>query len=167
MKHVIRALMIATVAVVSSVSSATIAAAQDNQRGQPKTPFSTADFAKLHWLEGTWSGTSEGESPMFERIRFSSDSTIDITYFADSPTGRETGTARVNLSVGRVYFLLGPGRWGATKVETSGVYFVPQVNAHNTFNWQFQSPNAWTSTSRTGMGGKDRVTVYQMTRVSP
>jgi hypothetical protein len=141
--------------------------AQSNSRGQPVTPISSADFAKLHWLEGVWKGTSPGESPMVERYHFSTDSTIDITYFADSLTGRQTGTGRVNLSVGRVYYTLGPGRWGATRLDAKGVFFVPQVNAHNTYNWASQSHDAWTSTMRTGMGGREQVIVYQMQRVSP
>jgi hypothetical protein len=154
-----------TAALVLMASRA--AGAQDNQRGQPKTPVSPADFAKLKWMVGSWKGTSAGETTLFERIRFTNDSTIDMTFFADSLTGRQTGVAKVNLSVGRVYYTLGPGRWGATRVDANSAYFVPQVNAHNTYNWVYQSNDVWTSTMRTGMGGKDRTTVYQMQRIAP
>lgn len=162
----IRRACIATLVLATSALSPNAVHAQTTQRGLPKTPFSASDFSRLRWLEGAWVGTSPDETPMFERYHFSNDSTIDVAYFADSLTGRQTGTARVNLSVGRVYFVLGPGRWGATRIDSSGVFFVPLVNAHNTYNWAQQSKDSWTSTMRTGMGGRERVTVYQMRRIA-
>jgi hypothetical protein len=45
------------------------------------------------------------------------------------------------------------------------VYFVPQVNAQNSFAWSFQSPNSWTSTMRSGFSGRERMTVYTLERV--
>ena len=137
-----------------------------SSRGQPTTPFAAADLGKLRWLEGTWKATAPGEQPIYQRYRFESDSTMDITYFADSTLARETGHGRVYLSVGRIYHTFGPGRWGATSVDSTGVFFVPQVNAHNTFAWSYQSPEKWTATQRTGYSGRERVTVYQMERIS-
>ena len=98
-------------------------------------------------------------------IEFANDSTIEITYFGDSTMARTTGSGRVYLTVGRIYHTFGPGRWAATHVDETGIYFVPQANAHNTFAWSSSSPDAWTATSRTGLGGHDRVTVYQMRRI--
>jgi len=152
----------AMAAVAVPMSSAT---AQRSQRGQPKTPFAPGDFARFRSIEGTWKATSPGEKTYYERYHFSSDSTIDITYYSDSAFSKETGTGRVYLSVGRVYHTFGPGRWGATSVDSSGAYFVPQVNAQNTFAWSFQSPNVWTSTMRSGFSGRERVTVYTLDRV--
>jgi len=140
--------------------------AQSSQRGQPKTPFGTADFARLRRLEGSWVGTAPGESNLYERFRYANDSTIEITYYRDSTFSQESGTGRVYLTVGRVYHTFGPGRWGASHVDSAGVFFVPQVNAHNTFAWSFDSPDAWTATARGGMGGHERVTVYHMRRVA-
>ncbi|MGH9884249.1 MAG: hypothetical protein ACREBE_01885, partial [bacterium] len=109
-------------------------AAQTSQRGQPTTPFGTGDFAKLRWIEGSWTGTAPGRSSVFERYRFINDSTIQITYFGDSAFTREAGSGRVYLTVGRIYHTFGPGRWGATRLDESGVYFIPQMNARNTFS---------------------------------
>lgn len=159
--YVRRALRLAAGA---GVVVATVAGAQ-SQRGQPTTPFQASDFAKLHWLEGTWRGTSPGQSTVFERYRFVNDSTIEITYFADSTLARETGTGRVYLTVGRIYHTFGPGRWGATRLDQSGVYFIPQVNARNTFAWAYGSPDTWTATLRSGASGRETVTVYEMKRV--
>ena len=139
--------------------------AQRSQRGQPRTPFSASDFAKLHWLEGAWIGTAAGADTVYARYHFSSDSTVDITYYRDRAMSRPSANGRIYLTVGRVYQTFGPGRWGATHVGSDGVYFIPQVNAHNTFAWAYESPDAWTATTRTGVSGRDRVTVYHMARI--
>jgi len=94
---------------------------------------------------------------------------------AQPPTGRksltlnsrQSGSGRVYLSVGRVYYTYGPGRWGASHVADDGIFLVPQVNARNTFGWKQVSPDSWTSTMRSGVSGHDRVIVYQMRRITP
>jgi hypothetical protein len=136
------------------------------QRGQPKAAFAVADFAKLHWLEGSWTGTSPGERGYAERCRFVNDTTIEITFY-DSTFTRETTTGRLYLSVGRIYHTMGPGRWGATHIDDKGIYFVPQANAQNSVSWTRQSGDEWTSTSRAGFTGFDRVIVYKMRRARP
>ena len=139
--------------------------AQSSQRGQPTTPFASTDFAKLKWLEGTWRGSAPGQDPFYERYHFVNDSTIEISYYRDSTLTRETGTGRVYLTVGRIFHTTGPGRWGATRVDSSGIYFIPQVNARNTFAWAYQSGDSWTATLRSGASGRETVTVYDMKRM--
>jgi hypothetical protein len=163
-KIIYRAAMSAVFAAGVAILSAGTARAQ-SQRGQPRTPFATSDFGKLRWLEGTWRGTAAGHEPFYERYHFVNDSTAQITYFSDSTLSRPTGEGRVYLTVGRIYHTFGPGRWGATHVDSSGVFFIPQVNAHNTFAWRQDTPDTWTATLRTGLSGHSRVTVYTMTRV--
>ena len=153
-----RAALLALVAVAPLV-------AQSSQRGQPVTPFATSDFAKLKWLEGTWRGSAAGQEPFFERYRFVNDSTIEISYYRDSTLAHESGTGRVYLTVGRIYHTTGPGRWGATRVDSSGIYFIPQVNARNTFAWAFKSADTWTATLRSGATGRETVTVFEMKRL--
>lgn len=168
MRHVggrtIRLWSAVIIAVAATALVAPSASAQ-SFRGQPKGAFGTADLARLKWLEGTWEGTSPTERSFFERYEFANDSTIEITYYADSTMTRATGNGRVYLSVGRIFHTFGPGRWAASRVDESGAYFVPQTNAHNTFAWAFRSPDAWTATVRTGVSGHDRVTVYEMRRI--
>jgi hypothetical protein len=136
-----------------------------SQRGQPATPFAVSDFAKLKWIEGTWRGTAPGQEPFFERYRFVNDSTIEISYYRDSTLARESSTGRVYLTVGRIYHTSGPGRWGATRVDESGIYFIPQVNARNTFAWAYQSADSWTATLRSGATGRETVTIFEMKRL--
>src|SRR5689334_19281725 len=164
MRSLIRMAVLSAVVMAAPILTASVSA-QTSQRGQPKTPFGPKDFGKLRWMEGTWRATAPGEKTYYERYRFVNDSTIEITYYADSTFTKETGNGRVYLSVGRVYHTFGPGRWGATSVDSSGVYFVPQVNAQNSFAWSFQSPNSWTATMRSGFSGRERVTIYTLDRV--
>lgn len=135
------------------------------QRGQTRAAFSTADLANLKWLVGTWKGTAPNERTFYERYAFENDSTIEIAYFDDPTLSRVTGTGRVYLSVGRIYHTFGPGRWVATHIDDTSAFFIPQMNAHNTFAWAKTSPDSWTSTVRMGLSGHDRVTVYEMRRV--
>ena len=164
MGPLIRHLLFAAAA--SSLAAApAFAQVRVSERGQPRTPFSTSDFGRLRWLEGRWVGTANGEQPIYERYSISSDSTIDVTYYRDSAFTQTAGTGRVYLAAGRVYHTFGPGRWGATQIDSSGAYFVPQVNAHNTFAWSIVSPDEWTATMRTGVSGHERITVYRMRRI--
>jgi len=167
MRFSARALAIAAIAGATLFSGRAGAQAQISRRAEPKTPFSVSDLAKLKWLEGSWAGTSVGERPMYARYHFANDSTIDITYYGDSTFTRQSGGGRVYLSVGRVYYTFGPGRWGASHIADDGIFLVPQVSAQNTFGWKQESPDSWTSTMRSGVSGHDRVIVYQMRRISP
>lgn len=136
-----------------------------SRHGQPKTPFSAADLAKVRWLEGTWEATAPGETTIYQRYHFVDDSTVQITYYRDPALAQETGNGRLYLTVGRVYHTFGPSRWAATHVDSDGLYFVPQTTARNSFAWEYKSPDSWTSTMRAGVGGHEHVTVYQMRRI--
>ena len=166
MKQLIRSLLTLT-ALGAALMTPSVTHAQRSSRGQPKTPFGATDFAKLKWLEGSWVGTAPEETPIYSRYHFATDSLIEITYVRDSTFSQESGTGRVYLTVGRVFHAFGPSRWGASNVDSTGVYFIPQVNAHNTYSWTYQSPDSWTATQRNGLSGRERVTVYQMKRVKP
>jgi hypothetical protein len=140
-------------------------AAAQSQRALPRARFGTTDLPKLRWLEGRWRGSGPGEAPFYEGYHFANDSTLEITYYADSSFGRATGTGRVYLSVGRIYHTTGAGQWGATKVDETGAYFIPERNANNTFNWNYESADAWTSIVRSSATGQERVRVYSMRRI--
>jgi hypothetical protein len=167
MRNLIRSLLTATVATLLTVAAmpAVAHAQYPSQRGQPRTPFGTADFAKLHWLQGDWAGTAPDESPLYVRCKFTSDSTADITYYRDPSFAQPSGASRLYLSVGRVYHAYGPNRWGAAHVGTDGVVFVPQVSTRSNLQWDYVSPDEWKATQRSGVGGHEHVTVYDMKRV--
>jgi hypothetical protein len=151
----------ATAIVAGLIFAAPVAA----QQGQTATAFAVSDFSKLRWLAGSWEGSAPGESSIFERYRFVDDSTAEITYYRDASFAEQTSTGRLYLSVGRVYHTYGPSRWVATHVGGDGVFFTPQTNTRNSFSWTYDGPDMWTATMRTGVSGRERVTVYHMKRV--
>lgn len=159
-RHLIQALLFG-----SALAIATPVFAQ-GAKNQPRTPYSVGDFAKLKWLEGSWEGTAPGETSLFQRIRFVNDSTAEITYYRDAGFSQESGNGRLYLSVGRVYHTFGSNRWAATHVGADGIYLIPQA-ARNNFDWKFVSPDSWTSTMRSGVGGHEHVTIYTMKRARP
>lgn len=165
MRLFIRAFQTAALAASCVALAAGVAGAQLARRDQPRTPFAATDFAHLHWLEGSWIGSAPGETPLYERFHFTTDSTAEITFYRDSAFSQAIGTGRVYLTVGRVYHTYGSGRWGATHLDSASVFFIPQLNAHNTFEWSYQSADEWTSTLRSGAAGHEHVTVYHMRRV--
>ena len=144
MRTLTRRLLLAAAGSLLAVAPA-LAQVRVSERGQPKTPFSTADFGRLRWLEGSWVGTANGEPTIYERYRISSDSTIDVTYYRDSAFTQQAGIgSRLSGRGPRLPFV-----WarplGRTQVDSAGAYFVPQVNAHNTFAWSVVSPDEWTA----------------------
>lgn len=147
------------------VASSGLAGAQS--RNVPHEVFGPTDFARLRWLQGDWAGTAADEAPTYQRFRFSDDTAIAITYYRDPAFTQETANGRVYLSVGRIYHTFGSNRWVATRADSSGLYFVPQTTARNNYSWVRVSPDAWTSTMRTGVSGHQRVIIYNMKRVSP
>jgi hypothetical protein len=159
----IRALLISFA--LAAVAAPRAHAQLPSRHGQAKQAFSLAEFGKLRWLEGDWAGTSATESPIYTRYKFTNDSTIDISYFRDQGFSQPMGEARVYLSVGRVFQTFGPNRWGATHVSDDGVYFVPQASIRSYLEWKPDSPDTWTSTQRSGVGGHETITVYHMKRV--
>jgi hypothetical protein len=166
MTHTIRTLLLTvlTATALQALAAGPAVAQMPSRHGQPKTPFSTIDFAKIRWLEGPWTGVSPGEAPIYQRFHFVNDSTAEIAYFRDAGFQQQMSQGRLYLSVGRVYHTFGASRWAASRVDTNGVYFVPQEVARNTYAWMNESPDSWKSTLRTGVGGQERVTVYEMKR---
>ena len=135
------------------------------QPGLPPGRFGTSDIRKLQWIEGRWRGSAEGQRPFYEAYRAVNDSTIEITYYADSTFTRTTGGGRVYLSVGRVFHTAGPGVWGASRIDDQGVYFVPERNARNTLSWARRGPDTWIATLRSSATGQEQVTIYEMHRI--
>jgi hypothetical protein len=149
-------------ALIALLATSNVALAQ---RGLPRTRFNPSDLKKLQWIEGRWRGEAPGQSPFYEQYRFVNDSTLEITYFADSAFTNSSGRGRVYLSVGRVYHVSGPGQWGASHIDDSGAFFVPERNANNSVSWMFKSPDLWIATLRSSATGQEQVTIYQMRRI--
>ncbi len=140
-------------------------AAQHSSRPEASPPpvsFSVDDFRGLRWLEGNWRGAAPGEPAFHEGYRFVDDSTMVMTYYADSTFTRPTGTATVELRNGRVYHRSGGALWVLTRSDASGLHFSPVERARNRFLWRRESAAVWTASLFSSSG---RAVVYRLTRI--
>jgi hypothetical protein len=112
----------------------------------PQTPakkFTTADLAKLRWIEGTWRGTGDIDKPFFERYRFEGDSILAIDGFEDEKLTKVTDTTRYELKDGE----FGGGnegfRWIASVIDDKSITFIPVAKARNSFRFERESKDSW------------------------
>lgn len=134
--------------------------AQTNRTVAPN--FSTADIAKLRWLEGTWRGTGVDQPPFFERYRFENETTLAVDSFPDEKLDKVEDTSRFELKDGR----FGNSHYVASSIEDNGVNFEP-VDAKNSFRWERVSDNAWKAILKWPTQGNKpaRERVYNMERM--
>ncbi len=158
MRNLLRAFLFVAPLAASSLH------AQNNSKGM-RTAYTVSDFGKLRWLEGRWQGVAYGEPAVYQKIHFVNDTTVEIGYFRDPGFTQSSTDGRLYLSVGRVFHSFGANQWVATHVDSDGIFFVPQNTARNNFAWNYVSPDSWVSVMRTGIGGRERVIRYEMTRI--
>jgi hypothetical protein len=128
--------------------------------------FSVADLQKLKWIEGTWRGTGDVESPFFERYRFENETTLAVDSFTDETLTKVEDTTRFELKDGQFGNGGDGSRWAATTIDYLGVTFVPFVKARNTFRWQREADNLWSATLQwpAADGKPARKRIYKMER---
>lgn len=161
----------------AALSSADLFAASGFSSGAKPSPvqspsarrFSPGDLAKLRWIEGSWRGTGDVESPFFEKYHFENDSLLVVESFSDETLSKVTDVTRFELKEG-VFGNWGEGaRWAATQLDERSVLFEPVARARNTFRWERQSKDVWKAVLNwpaTGTAAaKQRV--YQMERWPP
>lgn len=130
--------------------------------------FTPAQFATLRWIEGTWRGRLPDGGAFYERYRFSDDSTIVTQAFADSTLSTTSDSGRIVLRDGIVVDEGGAARWGATRLDSSGVAFGPLEGATNSFTWTRDRADRWTATlTWTDKDAKARAVTYPMERIGP
>jgi hypothetical protein len=105
--------------------------------------ISTAELAKLRWIEGAWRGTGDIEKPFYERYYFENESTLVVEGLSDETLSKVTDTTRFELSDGSFGNLGEGSRWVATALDDSSVTFEPVARTRNTFRWQRESKDAW------------------------
>lgn len=137
--------------------------AQTNRAEAKK--FSTADIAKLKWIEGTWRGSGVDQKPFFERYRFENESTLVVDSFPDEKLDKISETSRFELKDG----LFGNGDYVASSIDDKGINFEPAKNARNSFRWERVSDNLWKATLKwpANENKPARERVYNMERIQP
>ena len=135
--------------------------AQTNRSDAKK--FSTADVARLRWIEGTWRGSGVDQAPFFERYRFENESTLAVDSFPDEKLDKVEDTSRFELKDGR----FGNPSYVANLIDDNAVNFEPVANAKNSFRWERVSANAWKATLKWPADGNKpaRERVYNMERI--
>ena len=125
--------------------------------------LSTADIARLRWIEGTWRGSGVDQAPFFERYRFENESTLAVDSFPDEKLDKVEDTSRFELKDGR----FGSSSYVASSIDNSGITFEPLANAKNSFRWERISENAWKATLKWPADGNKpaRERVYNMERI--
>ncbi len=125
-----------------STKTSTRAQETSTQAAKPKR-ISTDELAKLRWIEGTWRGTGDVETPFYERYHFEDDSTLVVEGLADETLSKVTDVTRFELKDG-AFGNAGEGaRWVATQLEDTAITFEPIARARNTFRWQRESKDVW------------------------
>ena len=141
-----------------------VASAGSNPAQQAASPatFTPADFQRLRWLEGAWRGRGPGGPPFHERLAFVDDSTIEMTYYADSTLTSATGRGLVALREGRIIHEDRGARWRAVNSDLTDLQFAPVSRASNHFRWTYESADRWIATLVSASG---RETVYRLERL--
>ena len=145
-----RDLLFTVCCVLLAVFCLSAACASSQQPGiptppQPKT-ISTAELAKLRWIEGSWRGTGDVDKPFFERYRFENDSTLVTESFADETFSKVTETSVFSLKDGHFGNEGEGSRWVATALDEKSITFAPVVKARNSFRFERESDNVWIAT---------------------
>ena len=136
--------------------------AQTNRSEAKK--FSTADIAKLRWIEGTWRGSGVDQAPFFERYRFENESTLVVDSFPDDKMDKVGETSLFELKDGR----FGNPSYVASSIDDNGIDFEPIPNkAKNSFRWERVSDNVWKAILKWPADGNKpaRERVYNMERI--
>jgi hypothetical protein len=134
--------------------------AQTNQAEAKK--FSTADIAKLRWIEGYWRGSGVDQAPFFERYRFENESTLAVDSFPDEKLDKVEKTSRYELKDGQ----FANARYKAVSIDDNGINFEP-ISTGNSFRWERVSENAWKATLKWPASGNRAAgeRVYNMERI--
>ena len=107
----------------------------------PSNKFTTADIAKLKWIEGTWKGM-DGDKPFYERYKIEETAMVVESLKADgSPKGEPE---RFELRNGEFGKDEGDNRSVASAITADYVQFVPAVPGKgNSFRFEPQANGTW------------------------
>jgi hypothetical protein len=127
--------------------------------------ITTADLAKLRWIEGTWRGTGGGVPPFYERYKFENDSTLLTETLADETLSKVSDESRFKLKDGHFGNSTGDSGSVATALDDNSISFAPTGKAGNFFRFQRESANSWKAILNwTDKNGAAKERIYLMER---
>ena len=107
----------------------------------PSKKFTTADVAKLKWIEGTWRGM-DGDKPFYERYKIEETAMVVESLKADGSVDGEPD--RFELKDGEFGKGEGDRRSAASEITADHIQFVPAVPGKlNNFRFERQSNSTW------------------------
>ena len=109
--------------------------------GAPSKKFTSADIAKLKWIEGTWRGM-DGDKPFYERYKIEETALVVETLKADGSV--QGAPDRFELKDGEFGKDEGDQRSVASEITADYIQFVPAVPGKgNSFRFERQSNGTW------------------------
>jgi hypothetical protein len=164
--------------VVLALLAATSVAEAQQTNGKALTPppkavagtavaVTRAQFNELRWLEGTWRGSGGGVPAFAEGYKVANDTTIDISFYADSTAAKVKATGKLYLSAGQLFYVGNGTEYVATMISPTSVTFVPKgTNGKNVFELTMSSPTEWTARLKGGTGEiTPPVVTYTMSKI--
>jgi len=108
----------------------------------PSKQFTSADVAKLKWIEGSWRGL-DGDKPFYERYRIENDTAMVVeTLKEDGSLDGEPD--RFELKNGEFGSGEGDRRSAASEITADYIQFVPAVfGKGNSFRFHRQTDGTW------------------------
>lgn len=139
-----------------------------HEQQHPSSPapakLTTADLAKLRWIEGYWRGSGVDQKPFFERYRFENDTMLSVDSFPDEKLEKADDTSRYELKDGQFT----NGSYLASAIDEQGINFEPIAGkAKNSFRWERVSADKWTAILKwpAADGKPARERIYNMERI--
>jgi hypothetical protein len=127
--------------------------------------ITTADLAKLRWIEGTWRGTGADVPPFFERYKFENNSTLVVETLADETLSKVNDVSRFELKDGHFGSGTGDSASVATVLDDNSISFAPTGTTGNFFRFQRESDNSWKAILNwTDKNGAAKERIYVMER---
>lgn len=127
--------------IAAACSNAQVANQQPNAQSTPSNKFTTADVAKLKWIEGAWRGM-DGDKPFYERYKVEETALVVETLKADG--SRDGDPDRFELKDGQFGKGEGDKRSAASEITADYIQFVPAVPGKlNRFRFERQSNGTW------------------------
>ena len=103
----------------SSHHTTPVSETQKSRAPAPKS-VTTADLAKLRWIEGTWRGTGDIDKPFYERYHLENDSALVMEELDETLT-RVKNVSRYELKNGQ----FSNGSYVATEFDDKSITFSP------------------------------------------
>jgi hypothetical protein len=138
-------LLVTASCVGSDAQTSTEAGQSSSPAAMPATNFTTADFKKVRWIEGTWRGTGVGQGPFYERYKFENETTLAVETLEGEKLDQVSDVTRFTLKDGRI---TGGGEgsvYAASAIDNNSITFDPIVKARNSFTWKRENENSWTA----------------------